>query len=83
MLRHPAQHGPFADNIVAAQGRAGPHDDAAGERRVVADFDAWLDHRERADLHVVAQDCVRTDGSKWVNRHKRVLMLVEEPHAGE
>ena len=38
-----------------------------------------FDDRERSDLHVVAKDCVRTDGSKWVNRHKRVLLLVEEP----
>ncbi len=74
MLRHAAQHRPFADDVAAAQRRAGPHHDPAGQRRVIANFDARLHDRERADLHVVSDERMRTDGSKWVNRHKRVLI---------
>ena len=58
-------------------------DDAAGQVTAVAEHDSGSTTAERADPHIGSKLGVRTDDSKRVNRHRWVLLLAEEPDAGE
>ena len=73
VLRHSAQHGAFHHHVVAAQNGARFHGHAAGQVTAIAQHDSSFDDAERPDPHVGSEFGVRTNDSKRVNRHRRVL----------
>jgi hypothetical protein len=82
VLGSSAEHGPFADFVVAAEGDAFFDRDSRLEPAVVAEHRAGFDRAKRANRHVAAQFGQRANNRGGVDRRHKQFPVIHDSTAG-